>query len=221
MQGQAIGCRMSFDWYPWYVQAWRKNTMHLTVAQDGAYRRLIDEYYMTRGPLPDNDNALARIAGVSADEWAVLAPAVRPFFEASHGKLIHRRCEEELHAQACQTHATSTKNRAAANSRWAKHRELKEIHARALQAQSIGNASRMPNDATLQDIRKKEGGENITARSLASALPSGALAREPSSEPVAAKRPSELSRQELESRFAAKRADPLEDGIPKFLQRTA
>jgi hypothetical protein len=45
------------------------------------------------------------------------------------------------------------------------------------------------------------------ARSLASALPSGALAREPGSVQTA-KKPSELSRTELESQFAAKRVAP-------------
>jgi uncharacterized protein YdaU (DUF1376 family) len=191
---------VSFDWYPWYVQAWRKNTMHLGLAEDGAYRRLIDEYMMTRGPLPDNDAALARIIGSSKDEWLAVAPTVRPFFEASNGKLVHSRCEEELHAQACQAHATSIKNKAAANSRWAKQRELKAIHALAYQP----HTPRMPNHATLQDIRKKEDGETVTARSLATALPAGALASEPRSEQVA-KRPSEVSRAELDARIAARR----------------
>lgn len=50
--------------------------------------------------------------------------------------------------------------------------------------------------------------ENWSARSLASALPSGALAREPSTEQVATKRPSDVTRKELEEQFAAKRAAP-------------
>jgi hypothetical protein len=43
------------------------------------------------------------------------------------------------------------------------------------------------------------------ARSLASALPSGALAREPGSEQAAAKKPSEVTRAELDARIAARR----------------
>lgn len=48
---------------------------------------------------------------------------------------------------------------------------------------------------------------NWPVRSLASALPSGALAREPGSV-QGAKRPSELSRTDLESQFASKRVVP-------------
>jgi uncharacterized protein YdaU (DUF1376 family) len=198
---------MSFDWFPWFPIKFRRKTRHLGLAEDGAYRRLIDEYMTTGEPLPDNDVALARIIGVSLDEWMAVASTLRPFFEASNGRLINKTCEEELHTQAMQTHSTRIKNQKAANTRWAKHRELKEIHARALHMQSERNASRMQNDATRQDIRKKEGEPN-SARSLATALPTGALPREPQTEQAEKKRPSELTRTELESSFTSRRAAP-------------
>ncbi len=192
---------MNYEWYPWYIQKYRAATMHLGLAECGAYRRLIDEYMMTRKPLPDNDAALARIIGVSLDQWMAVASTVRPFFEASNDKLINKTCEEELHAQACQAHATSTKNRAAANSRWAKSRELKAIHALAYQP----HASRMPNDATQQSKKEKEEPKQ-SAASLATALPTGALRSPPCAE-IGAKRPSEVSRAELDAIIAARRVN--------------
>lgn len=196
---------MSFDWYPWHIQKYRRATPHLSLAEDGAYRRLIDEYMMTRAPLPDNDAALARIVGVSKEEWAVVAVAVRPFFEASQGKLINNTCEEELNAQACQAHATSTKNRAAANSRWAKVKELQDINARAYQL----HTPRMPNDATLHNTTSLSSllgarEEVSSAGSLASGPLNGPLTSPPYAE-IAAKRPSEVTRAELDALLAAKR----------------
>ena len=90
---------MALDWYPFYVVAYRRDTSHLTLAEHGAYRRLIDEYMTCGGPLPDNDRALAAIIGCTLDEWIFVAPAVRLFFEVSTKKLIHKRCEQELEMQ--------------------------------------------------------------------------------------------------------------------------
>lgn len=195
---------MSYDWYPWHIQKYRRATSHLSLAEDGAYRRLIDEYMMTGAPLPDNDASLARIIGVSREEWAIVAIAIRPFFEASHGKLINKTCEEELHTQACQAHATSTKNRAAANSRWAKARELKDIHALASQP----HTPRMPNDATLHyntsssSLVSAEEKSKQPAGSLASGPLDGPLTRPPE---IVAKRPSEVSRADFDALLDARR----------------
>jgi uncharacterized protein YdaU (DUF1376 family) len=196
---------MSFDrWYPWYPLKFRRDTQHLGLAEDGAYRRLIDEYMTTGEPLPDNDMALARIVGVGKDEWLAVAPTVRPFFEASNGKLIHGRCHKELMQQASLKHAYSMRGQSGADARWKDHREKKRQDKHLMLQASVKHACPVLSDATRQDIRKKEDGETVTARSLATALPTGALASEPRSEQVA-KRPSEVSRAELDARIAARR----------------
>lgn len=175
---------MAYDWYPLNPIDWKRDTLHLSLAEEGAYRRLNDEYMVSGGPLPDNDPAIARLIGVSLEDWLAVAPTVRKFYEASHGKLIHKRCEQELHARACHAHATSIKNQANANSRWAKARELKEVYARAFQS----HAARIPNDATLHN-------KTLT-------LPSEP--RERNALPPQ-KRPSEVTRSELDAAFAARR----------------
>src|SRR5262249_4899577 len=38
------------DWYPWYSDLYEADTLHLTPAQDGIYRRLIDWYMSKRRP---------------------------------------------------------------------------------------------------------------------------------------------------------------------------
>jgi uncharacterized protein YdaU (DUF1376 family) len=90
---------MKSGWYPFFVVDYRRDTRHLTLEEDAAYRRLIDEYMVTREALPGDDEALARIVGMPKAEWTRLAPKVRRFFKARNDKLWHKRCELELRAQ--------------------------------------------------------------------------------------------------------------------------
>jgi uncharacterized protein YdaU (DUF1376 family) len=122
------------------------------------------------GPLPDNDAALARISGGTLDEWLAVAPVVRAFFETSNGKLIHSRCEEELHAQRMHAASRSAHAKAAAEARWRSVKENKEIMLRAYG----GHAQAMPNHATRQRKKEREG----ESGSLATA-PNGGALREP------------------------------------------
>jgi len=86
-------------WFPWYPLEHRRDTYKLSLTEDGAYRRLLDEYMVNRQPLPDDDAALARILGVSQEEWLAVAKSVRPFFKYQDGRLVHKRCVCELRAQ--------------------------------------------------------------------------------------------------------------------------
>jgi uncharacterized protein YdaU (DUF1376 family) len=90
---------MTLDWYPFFINDYRRDTYHLTLEEDGAYRRLIDEYMVTRAALPNDDAALARIVGIPKTEWDRLAPVVRRFFRMRNDKLFHKRCEQEIRAQ--------------------------------------------------------------------------------------------------------------------------
>jgi uncharacterized protein YdaU (DUF1376 family) len=169
--------RMKNDdyWYAWRPIQYKRKTQHLSLAEDCAYRRLIDEYMLTRDALPDKDAAIARIIGVSIDEWLAVAPAVRPYFEASNGKLINKHCEEELHTQAAKSESRSNKAKASADARWRNYRELKDIHAVALQTHSERNANAVLGDATQHNNTSSSLGDGSLARSLSGAQrsPSG------------------------------------------------
>jgi uncharacterized protein YdaU (DUF1376 family) len=199
---------MTPDWYPWYARDFRKDTLHLTLAQDGAYRRLIDEYMLSAAPLPDDDVALARILGVQKKQWLAVSTVVRAFFEASHGRLVHKRCEQELHAQALHLQSKRTRAKNAANARWRNERENKDIVASAMRPHSTSNTSAMQSDATRQDIKKKSPSSIESAGSLASALRTGALASQLEPEappPLPHKRPNETSLEELNTILAKRR----------------
>lgn len=102
------------DWYPWNPTRFKRKTYRLSLAEDGAYRRLIDEYMITRAPLPDDDRALARILGVSLEEWAAVAPKVRQFFRSREGVLKQGTCDETLAAQERKKERFSARGKKAA-----------------------------------------------------------------------------------------------------------
>jgi len=96
-------------WFPWYPAKMRRDTMHLTRDQELIYRRLIDFYMETaKGPLPDNNQALANIVRFSLDEFEKEADVIKGFFKKcskngdikASGYLKHTRCESTLADQA-------------------------------------------------------------------------------------------------------------------------
>lgn len=83
-------------YYSWYPTIYKTFTQDLTLAEDGAYRRLIDHYMETKAPLPDNDRALSRIIGVGLDEWLSIKPQIITHFKPTGLFLHHTFCDNEL-----------------------------------------------------------------------------------------------------------------------------
>jgi uncharacterized protein YdaU (DUF1376 family) len=83
-------------YYAWYPTIYQQDTQHLTLAECGAYRRLIDHYMLTRAPLPSDDRALARILGIGRDEWEAIKSSITTYFKPSGLFLTHSFCDAEL-----------------------------------------------------------------------------------------------------------------------------
>jgi uncharacterized protein YdaU (DUF1376 family) len=135
-------------WFPWSPARFRADTMHLTAEQDGIYRRLIDHYMETGLPLPDNDAALARIAGISSDSWVMAAAMLRPFFKAADGKLFLKRCDETLADQTARSRKNAEKGKAGASKRWKSSVDIPEENSSG-HASDIAEQS--PVESTVQD----------------------------------------------------------------------
>ncbi len=172
---------MGFDWYPWNRRDYKRDTLHLSLAEDGAYRRLIDEYMEAEGPIPNSDAALARLIGVTTEEWMTVSATVREFFKPSNNKLVHKRCEEELHAQRMRNARRTQAATVAATARHQRDREIKALFADRMPIASVTDASVVRSDATRQDITKKEG----EGGSLATAPNRGALRSPQANQPTA------------------------------------
>lgn len=78
-------------WMPWYPSDYRRDTAHLNRAQDGSYRRLIDEYWI-KGGLPNDDARLAQIAGMTQKEWKKEREIYAEFFGPNW---THKRIDAE------------------------------------------------------------------------------------------------------------------------------
>jgi len=55
--------------YRFFPQRYLDHAFHLTLFQDGCYRRLIDKYMTSRSPLPFDEVELAGICRISLKEW--------------------------------------------------------------------------------------------------------------------------------------------------------
>jgi uncharacterized protein YdaU (DUF1376 family) len=158
---------VSLDWFPWYATDFRRDTYHLSAGADGIYRRLIDEYMVSGKPLPDSDASLAAIARVSADEWSANREVVRAFFKPRDGRLVHKRCEQELHAQRMRAASRSRIAKEAATVRWAKE---KLNQSPKCFVHPGGNAGAMRPPATLHNksisLTSVEVGERGTSEKL-------------------------------------------------------
>jgi len=142
------------DWYPFYYNIFQADTLHLDPYQDGCYRRLIDHYMRTRQPLPDNDIALARIIGISLDDWQKMARAiVVPFFRHSEGKLYHSFCDKMLDEQDAISRKKSLSGQIGAKKRWSQPIENKEKNS-TCHADAIAHP--MANDSTGQDKTRQD-----------------------------------------------------------------
>jgi uncharacterized protein YdaU (DUF1376 family) len=81
-------------WFPFNVGDYVRDTMHLTTEQHGAYLLLMLAYW-PRGPLPDDDAALASIAKVPLPNWRKMRPTIQAFFQVAEGCWNQKRIDKE------------------------------------------------------------------------------------------------------------------------------
>lgn len=133
------------DWYPRNISAYRDDTQHLTTLEHGAYTLLLDEYYQTRKPLPDNDQALANIVKMPLLEWLAIATRIRSFFKQKKGWLHQKRANDTLNDQDRRAKNRSEKAQKAALVR---HGKIKNLHATGISQATSEHDSSLLGDAT-------------------------------------------------------------------------
>lgn len=139
---------------PLYVGDYLGDTMHLRMAEHGAYVLLMLHYWRN-GPLPDDDRALAAIARAERKEWAEAGPVVRAFFIPRDGKLHHKRID----AERAKASALAGKRSAAASARWGKGTSKPDANAEQEQCNADAFASGLHDGRTSPSPSqsKKEG----------------------------------------------------------------
>lgn len=88
---------MSLPYFPLYPTDFEADTSHLTLAEDGAYNRLLRLMWMTPNcDLPDDDEWLRRRLRCSRMEYGeVAAPVIAEFFKRENGRISNTRLLEE------------------------------------------------------------------------------------------------------------------------------
>lgn len=144
-------------WFPWYPGRFKADTMHLTALQDGIYRRLIDHYMETKMGLPDNDNALARISGVSVQEFVDNSCIIRGFFEVkTEGRLSHKKCDAILKHQGKISKSYSKRGKLGGKAKGKNSKENQELNKQEIAAAKQELKQGLAHNTTPQDTTEQK-----------------------------------------------------------------
>lgn len=126
-------------YYSHNIGDFRRDTTHLSLLEHGAYRQLLDTYYLTEKPLTLNHADLMRTHSArNADEMQAVENVLKDFFVRTDGGYVHKRCDIEIEA----FHAKSNSASESAKARWDRVRAEKD--AKAMRTHSEGNANHKP-----------------------------------------------------------------------------
>lgn len=85
--------------YKHNIGDYRRDCGHLTLIEHGAYRQLLDTYYLHEEPLPlDHDLLFRRMSARTDEERVAIEYVLKEFFTRSESGYTHSRCDEEIAA---------------------------------------------------------------------------------------------------------------------------
>jgi uncharacterized protein YdaU (DUF1376 family) len=91
------------NFYKHYIGDFQRDTGHLSLAERGAYRAMLDHYYATEKPLPTDALAVARLVGaMDAKERAAVECVLRGFWTLESGGWTNSRATQEIAKAAAQ-----------------------------------------------------------------------------------------------------------------------
>lgn len=125
------------NFYAHHLGDYASDTAHLSMLEDGAYRRLLDIYYKQERPLPIEVAQVQRLARAqSKEERRAVEQVLREFFHETAEGWRHRRCDEEI---AIAQEAADEKVEAKANEkeRQRRHRERRKALFAALRDRDL------------------------------------------------------------------------------------
>lgn len=82
-------------YYKFNIKDWTRSTAHLSIEEEGVYRRLIDHYYESEMPIPKETQWVIRRLRLGSHEEA-LGIILDEFFDLKDDGYHHGRCEQEL-----------------------------------------------------------------------------------------------------------------------------
>jgi uncharacterized protein YdaU (DUF1376 family) len=129
------------NYYAHHLGDYMRDTAHLSLLEEGVYRRLLDQYYIRERALPSDVKACCKLArAASKIERDAVESVLREFFDPQDSGWVHARCEKEI----ARFRLKQDKARASANARWSHDDDDANAYANALPTQSEGNALQEP-----------------------------------------------------------------------------
>ena len=105
------------------IKDYRADAFQLTLIQHGAYRQLIDQYYLNETPLALDIEELCNDLMIRGeDEKKAIVYILGKFFNKTEMGYVHKRCDVVIKAFK----EKSDQSRKAVNTRWAKVKEQKD-----------------------------------------------------------------------------------------------
>jgi uncharacterized protein YdaU (DUF1376 family) len=106
-------------YFEYNIKDYRADAFQLTLIQHGAYRQLIDQYYLNEKPLTlDIDNLCYELLIRGDDEKKAIVFILEKFFDKTEDGYAHKRCDVVIKKYK----AKSNQSRNAVNTRWAKEK---------------------------------------------------------------------------------------------------
>lgn len=111
-------------YFQFNIGDYTRDTAHLSDMEDLAYRRMLDLYYKLEGPLPKDEQEIARLTRMRSHSDCI-AVVLREFFVCTDEGYRNHRADKELSA----IYSKSESAKKAANARWNKNKELADADA--------------------------------------------------------------------------------------------
>jgi uncharacterized protein YdaU (DUF1376 family) len=164
------------NYYEHHLGDYMRDTAHLSMLEDGAYRRLLDVFYIREKALPTDLRECCKLArATSKPERDAVAYVLREFFEPREDGYHQRRADTEIaHFQDKQRKA-----KASADARWSQYERnanaSPNAHATGMRTHSERNANGMhrapvpsPQSPDTSNQSRNTGKKNTSAHSALS-----------------------------------------------------
>lgn len=86
------------NYYQHHIGDYRRDTAHLSLLEHGAYRQLLDMYYLSEEKIPEETEVvMRRLCARTNEEKSAVVTVLNEFFFLSDG-WSHKRCDSEISA---------------------------------------------------------------------------------------------------------------------------
>jgi uncharacterized protein YdaU (DUF1376 family) len=87
----------AMNFYKHHIGDYRRDTSHLTLLEHGAYRQLLDTYYLHEERIPlETDLVFRRLSARTEEEKQAVLTVLSEFFTRTDSGWMHTRCDAEL-----------------------------------------------------------------------------------------------------------------------------